>query len=294
MKTSYMVKIYTMIFIKFLANVEPVSRLLFCLSAASKVDPQHLEYFNFSGRIIALPLMHKVQVGIAFDRAFFLQLAGNYVTLEDIQDTDPYLYSSCKQILEMDVDFIDSDALELTFIREEEELGHRDKYVDLLIQDCFVSSISEQVSHFGQGFADILSDSSAQQFFKTLELEYLDWMLHGNENIISIEDWKAHTEYKGYEETDPHISWFWEIVGRMSIERRTVLLFFGTSVKYLPSEGFHGLASHLYVSKIPESDDSLPSSSTCFYTICFPPYSSMTVMEDRLRIITQAYCFGTG
>ncbi|KAL9320764.1 hypothetical protein ACSQ67_012603 [Phaseolus vulgaris] len=198
-------------------------------NSASKVHPRHLEYFRFAGRIIALALLKKVQVGIVFDRVFFLQLAGLRVTLEDIRDTDPCLYRSCKQILEMDADFIDTDALGLTFVRELEELGcrkvvelcpngknillnsqNREHYVDLLIQNCFVTSISEQVSNFAQGFADILSSSKLKQFFQCLELEDLDWMLHGSENTISIEDWKAHTMYKGYKESDCQISWFWE------------------------------------------------------------------------------------
>lgn len=85
----------------------------------------HLEYFSFSGRVIALALMHKVQVGVVFDRIFFLQLAGKHISLEDIRDTDPCVYSSCKQILEMDSDYVDSDALGLTFVREVEELGSR-------------------------------------------------------------------------------------------------------------------------------------------------------------------------
>ncbi|TKY72231.1 E3 ubiquitin-protein ligase UPL5 [Spatholobus suberectus] len=283
---------------------------------ASKVHPLHLEYFRFSGRIIALALMRKVQVGIVFDRVFFMQLAGNYVTLEDIRDADPYLYRSCKQILEMDADFIDSDALGLTFVREMEVLGcrkvvelcpggksivmnskNREKYVDLLIQNCFVTSISEQVSHFAKGFADILSNSKLQQFFQCLELEDLDWMLHGSENTISIEDWKAHTKYKGYKETDRQISWFWEIVGRMSAKQRNALLFFWTSVKYLPVEGFRGLASHLYICRSVEPGNRLPSSHTCFFELCFPRYSSMAVMEDRLGVITQEHIgcsFGTG
>ncbi|KAG4378275.1 hypothetical protein GLYMA_17G008250v4 [Glycine max] len=167
---------------------------------ASKVHPLHLEYFSFAGRVIALALMQRVQVGIVFDRAFFLQLAGNSITLEDIRDADPYLYTSCKQILDMDADFIDSDALGLTFVREVEELGqrkvvelcpggknlvvnskNRDKYVDILIQDHFVTSISEQVPHFVNGFADILSKSKLQQyFFQSLDLEDLDSILHGS------------------------------------------------------------------------------------------------------------------
>lgn len=44
--------------------------------------------------------MHRVQVGIVFDNVFFLQLTR--IKSEDIRAADPYLYSSCKQILDMD------------------------------------------------------------------------------------------------------------------------------------------------------------------------------------------------
>jgi E3 ubiquitin-protein ligase NEDD4 len=179
--------------------------------------------------MIALALKSKVHVGIYFDRVFFKQLAGNYITLEDIRDADPIMYHSCKKILEMNADYIDSDELGLTFSIEVEELGHRkvielcpggeslvvdsknrEKYVDLLIQNRFVTSVSAQVSHFAAGFADIISGSRLE-FFRYLELEDLDWMLHGSENAISVEDWKAHTKYNGYKANDRQITWFWEV-----------------------------------------------------------------------------------
>ncbi|XP_057960742.1 E3 ubiquitin-protein ligase UPL5 isoform X2 [Malania oleifera] len=209
----------------------PNDQRRFYPNPASKVDPLHLEYFNFSGRVIALALMHKVQVGVVFDRVFFLQLRGSYVYLEDIQDADPELYSSCKKILEMDTEFIDSDELGLTFVTEVEELGsrkivelcpggknmsvnsrNRKEYVDLLIQHRFVTSTTEQVCHFAHGFADILCNSRLQRFFfQSLELEDLDSMLYGSESEINVKDWKAHTEYNGYKKTDPQILWFWQL-----------------------------------------------------------------------------------
>ncbi|KAF8031841.1 hypothetical protein BT93_D0914 [Corymbia citriodora subsp. variegata] len=103
----------------------PNDRRRFYPNPASTVEPLHLKYFNFSGRMIGLALMHKVQVGIVLDRVFFLQLGGYSISLEDIRDADPRLYNSCKQILDMDAESIDSDALGLTFVREVEELGLR-------------------------------------------------------------------------------------------------------------------------------------------------------------------------
>ncbi|KAL1560022.1 HECT-type E3 ubiquitin transferase [Salvia divinorum] len=291
-------------------------RRRFYPNPASKVDPLHLQYFVFSGKVIALALMHKIQVGIVFDRLFFLQLAGHTITLEDIKDADPYLYSSCKQILEMDSEAIDQDALGLTFVHEVEELGtrktvdlcadgrsisvnseNRRQYVDSLIQHRFVIAIADQVKHFSQGFDEIMTPRSSQKsFFQCLEPEDLDWMLHGSESTISVDDWKAHTEYHGFKETDDQISWFWKIVGDMTAEQKKILLFFWTSIKYLPVEGFNGLGSRLYIYKTSESSERLPSSHTCFYRLCFPAYPTSDVMHDRLSIITQEHVgcsFGT-
>ncbi|GKF32086.1 E3 ubiquitin protein ligase UPL5, partial [Tanacetum coccineum] len=196
----------------------------------SKVNPLQLEYYRFTGRVIALALMDNTQVGIVFGRAFFLQLVGINVSLEDIKDADPYLYISCKQILEMDPCVVDQDVLGLMFTWEVEELGvkklvelcpegnnisvnsiNRNEYIDLIIEHQFVTSIAEQLSKFSQGFLDIAeNEENMKLFFKSLELEDLDGMLYGSESEISVDDWKAHTEYNGYKETDREIHWFWK------------------------------------------------------------------------------------
>ncbi|XP_022950558.1 E3 ubiquitin-protein ligase UPL5-like [Cucurbita moschata] len=294
----------------------PNDRRRFFPNPVSKVDPMHLSYFSFSGRVIALALMHNVQVGVVFDRVFFLQLAGMCISLEDIRDADPYLYGSCKQILDMDAELVDSDVLGLTFASDFEELGTREvvdlcpggkdmvvnsknrkEYVQLLIENRFMKSVSKQISYFANGFTDVLADKRSHKcFFQSLELEDLDWMLYGSESQISVEDWKAHTEYSGYKETDPQISWFWKIVSAMTPEQRVNLLFFWTSVKYLPIQGFNGLASKLYIYKSSSPYDHLPSSHTCFFRLCFPPYPSESIMKRRLEIITQEHIgcsFGT-
>nr|XP_043611399.1 E3 ubiquitin-protein ligase UPL5-like [Erigeron canadensis] len=283
---------------------------------ASKVDPFHLDYYQFAGRVIALALMHKMQVGIVFDQTFFLQLAGVDISLDDVKDADPYLYSSCKQILDMDPCAVDEDTLGLTFIWEFEELGsmkvlellpngkhipvnsrNRKEYVHLLIRHRFVTSVTQQVARFAQGFTDIVTkDDIRKLFFKSLELRDLDGMLYGSEGDISIDDWKAHTEYEGYKVTDRQIKWFWKIVRKMTAEQRKVLLFFWTSVKYLPVEGFGGLASKLYICQSIEKVNHLPSSHTCFYQLCFPAYPSKAVMQRLLNTITQEHVscsFGT-
>ncbi|KAG8049803.1 hypothetical protein GUJ93_ZPchr0009g1969 [Zizania palustris] len=234
----------------------PSDQQRFYLNGTSVVDPLHLKYLRFSGRIIGLALMHRVQVGITLDRTVFLHLAGRSITLEDISVADPITYASCKRILEMDAAVV--DGLELTFSRDVHVLGSR----------------------------------------STIELcsEDFDRMLRGSNNTINLEDWKLHTQYNGYRERDRPIVWFWKAVESMSMEQQRQLLFFWTSVKYLPSDGFGGLASKLYIYKTSESAAHLPSSHTCFYRLCLPPYPSLKVMKNQLQKIAQehvSYSFGT-
>ncbi|KAI3735154.1 hypothetical protein L6452_14642 [Arctium lappa] len=308
---------------------------------SSNVDRLHVEYYRLAGRVIALALMNKIQVGIVFDRSFFLQLAGKNVSLEDIKDADPLLYSSCRQILDMDPSAVDQDALGLTFVWDINESGsikvaelcpggkdmivnssNRKAYVDLLIHHRFVASVAEKISHFARGFTDIIGgEKNLKMFFGSLALEDFDRILHGNESDICVVDWKAHTDYQGYLQNDPQIYWFWKVcvckistfffflmhqtiqqlpnnlsffnsgvvrvVEEMTVKQRKALLFFWTSMKYLPVEGFGGLTPRLYIHKSNESIDHLPSSHTCFYQILLPVYPSMAVMKNRLSFITQ-------
>ncbi|PKU69547.1 E3 ubiquitin-protein ligase UPL5 [Dendrobium catenatum] len=275
----------------------------------SGIDSLHLKYFSFVGRVIALALMHKIQIGITFDRAFFLQLSGKTITLEDIQDADPFLYMSCKKILSMDDEILDSDVLGLTFIREIEahdshrtvELcpggmkivvnsWNRKEYVSLLIQNCFVTSIAEQIHHFSQGFSDIFSETKLHKlFFRSLDVEDFNKLLGGSDDAINVNDWKAHTEYGGYKEKDCQISWFWKIVEGMQDDQKRRLLYFWTSLRHLPVEGFGGLSSKLLISRTLNSQNRLPTSQTCFYSLYLPQYSSISVMHDKIQLITQEH-----
>ncbi|GJS86926.1 zinc finger, CCHC-type containing protein [Tanacetum coccineum] len=155
--------------------------------------------------VIALALMRKIHGGITFDRSFFLQLVGNKVSLEDIKDVEPQLYSRCHNLLEMDPSMVDKDVIGLSFVCEEKEHGF------LKATELCHGGANMVTTHFVQGFTDIVGEERKMKMcFRALEHEDLDMMLCGSECNISLEAWKAHTEYQRYEETNLQICWFWE------------------------------------------------------------------------------------
>ncbi|CAO2207197.1 unnamed protein product [Urochloa humidicola] len=288
----------------------PRDRRRFFINPTSVVDPLHLEYFEFAGRIFALALLHKIHVGVFFDRTLFLQLAGRPISLDDIADADPDLYTSCQKILEMDPSLVDSNVLELTFVREAEVVGsrtitelfpggkdvvvtsqNRGHYISLLIQDRFVNSTRFQLNHFITGFSSLFDRGKLwTKFFESLDAADFDRMLGGSSNdTIDVKEWRAYTDYHGYKEKDRQIKWFWEAVENMTVEQQRRLLFFWTSVKYLPSDGFSGLGCRLFIYRASSSRDHLPTSQTCFYHLNLPAYTSSSMMQNRLQMIVQEH-----
>ncbi|KAL6644574.1 hypothetical protein ACP70R_016182 [Stipagrostis hirtigluma subsp. patula] len=287
----------------------PQDRRRFFLNPSSVVDPLHLWYYIFSGRMIGLALMHKIQVGVSLDLTLFLQLAGRHISLDDIADADPPLHASCKKLLEMDPSLVDSDGLGLTFVREFEALGSRKsielieggndiavtsknrcKYIHLLIQDSFVNCTKNQLAHFAEGLSSIFINwQFSRVFFQSLDVEDFNQMLGGSKDTIDMNQWKAHTNYNGYRARDCQIIWFWKVLESMTVEQQTRLLFFWTAVKYLPFDGFSGLGSRLLISRASCSCDHLPTSHTCLYQLDLPAYASFDMMQSRLQIIVQEH-----
>ncbi|XBI09338.1 hypothetical protein VPH35_136912 [Triticum aestivum] len=303
---------------------EGVAREWISLVCRALFDPRHglfsscprdreAEVLRFCGRMIGLALMHNVPVGVRFDRTLFFQLAGRPLTLDDVANADPSTHASCKKILEMDPDLVDSDALGLTFAREVGVFGsgeviellpggrdiavdskNRGQYIDLLIQSLFMASTKDQLTHFAKGFSYMLVKPELRKhFFLSLHLEDLDSMLGGRIGNIDVQEWKEYTRYDGgYTQQDDQINWFWEAVKSMMVEEQRRLLFFWTSVEYLPFDGFRGLdlGSGLVISKASsKTSEHLPSSSTCIYRLNLPVYTSFAMTLSRLQKITQEH-----
>ncbi|TVU05242.1 hypothetical protein EJB05_48400, partial [Eragrostis curvula] len=287
----------------------PSDRRRFFVNPTSVVDPLHLPYYQFAGRMIALALMHNIPVGVLFDRTLFLLLATRPVTLDDIADADPSLHANCKKILEMDPSLVDSNLLGLTFVRETELLGsrtvtelisggkdtivnseNRSNYIHLLIQDRFVNCTRDQLAYFSLGFNSMFGRRELPKyFFEALDVEDFNQMLGGSKDTIDVKEWRAHTDYNGYRETSRRVKWFWKVVKAMTVEQQRLLLFFWTSVKYLPFDGFSGLGSRLSIFRSPNSCDHLPTSGTCFYKLNLPAYTSFDMMQSRLQMIVQEH-----
>lgn len=108
----------------------------------------------------------------------------------------------------------------------------------------------------------------------------------GGISDIDISDWKKHTEYRTYKESDIQVQWFWEIISGWDSEKKARLLQFVTGTSRIPVNGFKDLQGsdgprRFTIEKAGEID-SLPKSHTCFNRIDLPPYKSKEVLLQKL------------
>ncbi|XP_013793887.1 E3 ubiquitin-protein ligase SMURF2-like [Limulus polyphemus] len=65
----------------------------------SSVNPEHLSYFHFVGRIMGLAVFHGHYIDGGFTLPFYKMLLNKPITLDDIEGVDPELHQSLRWML---------------------------------------------------------------------------------------------------------------------------------------------------------------------------------------------------
>ena len=85
----------------------------------SGVNPEHLLYFRFIGRVVGLAVFHQRFLDAFFVTAFYKMVLGKSITLADMESVDADLFRSLNWTLENSIEGI----LDLTFSAEDYVFG---------------------------------------------------------------------------------------------------------------------------------------------------------------------------
>ncbi|GAN06879.1 conserved hypothetical protein [Mucor ambiguus] len=280
---------------------------LFITSAADKltyqpnrdsaVNPDHLSFFKFVGRVIGKAIYDGRLLDAYFTRSFYKHILGRTVDYRDVEALDPEYYKSLVWMLENDI----TDIIDLTFSIETDFFGTKEtvdlkpdgrnipvteankhEYVTLVTEQKLTTAIKDQINAFVQGFHDVIP-APLIQIFNEQELELL---ISGLPDI-DIDDWKNNTEYQGYNASSPPVQWFWRAVRSFDQEERAKLLQFATGTSKVPLEGFSQLQGSSGVQKFQIHKDfggenRLPSAHTCFNQVDLPQYDCYENLRANL------------
>ncbi|KAJ2849595.1 hypothetical protein IWW36_002528 [Coemansia brasiliensis] len=263
----------------------------------SNINPEHLNYFRFIGRTMGLAIFHRRFLDAFFTSSFYKMILKKPITLEDMQSVDADIYRSLKWTLENDV-----TDMGFTFTVDDDKFGERvevelkpggkdidvteenkKEFVQLSVQYRVCDRIKEQFEAFQAGFHELIPEDLVQVFDER-ELE----LLIGGLAEIDLNDWKKHTDYRGYTESDQVVQWFWKFVSEMDSEHQTRLLQFTTGTSRIPVNGFKDLQGSDGPRRftIEKSGDviALPKSHTCFNRIDLPPYTDYDTLSTKLTL----------
>ncbi|KAF1917118.1 hypothetical protein BDU57DRAFT_548679 [Ampelomyces quisqualis] len=272
-------------------------RTTFHPNRLSSINPEHLMFFKFIGRIIGKALYEGRVLDCHFSRAVYKQIMGKQVNLKDMETLDLEYYKSLEWMLNNDI----TDIITETFSVEVEAFGemqvvdliengrdipvtedNKHEYIRLITEHRLTNSVKEQLENFLKGFHDIVP-SELVSIFSEQELELL---ISGLPDI-NVDDWKNNTEYHNYTAASPQIQWFWRAVRTFEKEEQAKLLQFVTGTSKVPLNGFKELEgmngfSKFNIHRDYGSKDRLPSSHTCFNQLDLPEYESYEDLRKAL------------
>ena len=96
--------------------------------------------------------------------------------------------------------------------------------------------VEDQFNAFITGFNELIPPELVNVFDER-ELE----LLIGGIADIDVDDWKKHTDYRGYTESDEVIGFFWKCVRTWDAEQKSRLLQYATGTSRIPVNGFKDL-----------------------------------------------------
>ncbi|KAL5341722.1 hypothetical protein BJX70DRAFT_357765 [Aspergillus crustosus] len=267
----------------------------------SGVNPEHLNYFKFIGRVVGLAIFHRRFLDSFFIGAFYKMMLRKKVSLQDMEGVDEDVHRNLAWTLDNDIEGI----IDLTFTVDDEKFGERrtielkpggedipvtnenkHEYVELVTEWKIVKRVEEQFNAFMSGFNELIP-AELVNVFDERELE----LLIGGIADIDVDDWKKHTDYRGYQEQDEVIQNFWKIVRTWDAEQKSRLLQFTTGTSRIPVNGFKDLQGSDGPRRftIEKSGDpiALPKSHTCFNRLDLPPYKTHDILEHKLSIAVE-------
>uniref|UniRef100_A0A3Q3D5U8 E3 ubiquitin-protein ligase n=1 Tax=Hippocampus comes TaxID=109280 RepID=A0A3Q3D5U8_HIPCM len=271
----------------------------YCLqiNPASYINPDHLKYFKFIGRFIAMALFHSKFIDTGFSLPFYKRILNKPLALKDLESVDPEFYNSLIWIKDNN---IEECGLEMFFCVDKEILGeitthdlkpgggeiqvteeNKEEYIRLVAEWRLSRGVEEQTQAFFEGFNEVLP----QQYLQYFDAKELEVMLCGMQEI-DLADWQRNTIYRHYARGSKQIMWFWQFIKEMDNEKRMRLLQFVTGTCRLPVGGFADLMGSngpqkFCIEKVGK-ENWLPRSHTCFNRLDLPPYKSYEQLKEKL------------
>ncbi|XP_059216433.1 ubiquitin-protein ligase E3B [Stomoxys calcitrans] len=243
-------------------------------SPISYVQDNHLQLFEFVGRMLGKAVYEGIVVDVPFASFFLSQLLGQthqalYSCMDELPSLDAELYKSLTFIKHYEQDVAD---LNLTFSVDQDVMGkivthelhpggkgrsvtdhNKLVYIHYMAYFHMNTQIREQTQAFNRGFRSIVNPEWLS-LFSPPELQRL---ISGDTVPLDLRDLRKHTQYYGgFHDSHRVIGWLWDILAKdFSEEEKKLFLKFVTSCSKPPLLGFAHLEPPFSIRCVEVGDD---------------------------------------
>ncbi|CAD8145667.1 unnamed protein product [Paramecium pentaurelia] len=269
----------------------------------SSNDPDHLQKFEFVGKIYAKAILQGQLIQGKIVKSFFKHILGRNLTINDFKSIDKTKYLTLTKILNEkfscdleweyqvhncveceDEDYcINTEILELIpggrNISVTEE--NKKQYIRELCYSILAKNIEDQIKAFQKGFFSLIP----QKYIKIFDQNQIEQLLCGKTEI-EIEDLIKNLKFKDYDVNNQVIQWLFNVLKSFSNDMLSKFLWFVAGSGLVPIGGFINLPKPIIIKKFTTNNDdqSLPISHTCTLTMELPEYSSEQILKDKLEL----------
>ncbi|KAL1381557.1 hypothetical protein pipiens_003410 [Culex pipiens pipiens] len=243
-------------------------------SPTSHMQENHLQLFEFVGRMLGKAVYEGIVVDVPFASFFLSQVLGQthqalYSCMDELPSLDKELYRSLTFIKHYQGDVAD---LDLTFSVDEDVMGkivthelyqggrsrgvnndNKINYIHYMAYFRMHTQIRDQTVAFIRGFRSIVNPDWLA-LFSTPELQRL---ISGDTAPLDLKDLRKHTQYYGgFHDGHRVVSWLWDILAKdFTEEEKKLFLKFVTSCSKPPLLGFAHLEPPFSIRCVEVGDD---------------------------------------
>jgi len=282
--------------------------LLWPNPASAEAGADHLERFEFLGRVLGKAIYERILVAPQFAGVFLNVLLGRVNHTDDLTYLDAEVHRSLVALRRLPP--ADFPALELFFEASTSHgaapggppravelvpggsgvpvtAGNVISYVHRLAHFKLNVEVAHQCRAFLRGFRDLVP----LEWIRMFSPSEMQLLIGGALRPIDVADMRANTRYGGgYHDTQPYVGAFWELLASFTPQQQASFLRFCTSCPRQPLLGFRDLQPQFCIQRIPTHQPGvdeggaarLPSSATCMNLLKLPMYDTIEELREKL------------
>lgn len=257
----------------------------------------HKDLYYFLGNLMLHSITSGNVLNLDLHPIFYKKLLNHEISFNEIETVDKLSYKFIKSLeaIKTEAEFCekhkdlyfavhsssDNSLIDLIKNGQSTKVTFKDLQMYIkLYKEFLINEINDQVSMIRKGIFDILKEGLSS----LLTPEDLEEYICGSPEL-NLQLLREKTRYDSCESDSPYIINFWKALESFSEEEKRKYLRFVSGRTRLPDPRNIPFEHKITLHQMNRPDQQMPTSSTCYFTLNLPNYSTYEILREKLRYV---------